>query len=567
MPDYSNLSVLIVDPSQGMRASLHNMLTQVNITKVDHAVSSATAIRQLGTKSYDVILCEYDLGGSAENAGQDGQQLLEDLRHHRVISQWAIFIMLTAEGVYSKVVSAAELLPTDYILKPFTVDVLSQRIGRALERRANFLPVYQMIGQGKARDAIAACLAAEASQPRYATDYARLRAELLVSLDRQAEAEQAYAAIVQAKPLGWAQLGQARCVHQLRRYGEAQAMLEALVAGNPKFMAAYDLLAQTLRAQGKDGEAKVVLEDAVAISPHMVRRLRHLGDVALAVGDVAGAEQAYKQVVAKARHSEFRDPGDHVNLVRTLVKKGDATAASAVVRDLERSLRSTAGTEVCRAYASAMVLELKGDASGAAAELAKAMDKLSEATGMSSNVKLGLAHSCLVNRLDEQAHTLFAELTADPASGVSASQVLSLYEQADRPELVEQHHARVDSAVDAMVRQAAEKSRQGDLRGAVDVLLEALQRNPDHTGLWTATATAVLRHLADAGWDAALFGQCTALLRRIREHNAAHPLLPGLLAQYVAVRKQHAVHIAAAAPAHPSPSPSPSAAAATLGSR
>jgi DNA-binding NarL/FixJ family response regulator/Tfp pilus assembly protein PilF len=568
MPDYSNLSVLIVDPSQGMRASLHNMLTQVNITKVDHAVSAATAIRQLGIKTYDVILCEYDLGGSAENAGQDGQQLLEDLRHHRIISQWAIFIMLTAEGVYSKVMSAAELLPTDYILKPFTVDVLSQRIARALERRANFLPVYQMIGQGKAREALAACLAAEASQPRYATDYARLRAELLVSLERQGEAEQVYAAIVQAKPLGWAQLGLARAFARQGRHGEAQAMLEALVDANPKFMAAYDLLAQSLRAQGKDDAAKKVLEDAVAISPHMVRRLRHLGDVALAVGDVAGAEQAYKQVVAKARHSEFRDPADHVNLVRALVKKGDATAASAVVRDLERSLRSSAGTEVCRAYASAMVLELKGDADGAAAELAKAMSKLSEATGMSSNVKLGLAHSCLSNRLDEQANALFTELTADPNSGVSESQVLAMYEQAERPELVKQHSARLDSAVDAMVRQAAEKSRQGDLRGAVDVLRLALQRNPDHTGLWTAATTAMLRQLADVGWDAGLFGQCTTLLRRIREHNAAHPLLPGLLGQYVAIRKQHGAHIAAAPAARsPSPSPSPSAAPATLGSR
>jgi DNA-binding NtrC family response regulator len=131
MPDYSNLSVLIVDPNQSMRASVHNMLTQVNITKVDHAVSAATAIRALSTRSYDVILCEYDLGTSADGAGQDGQQLLEDLRHHKVISPWSIFVMLTSEGVYGKVVSAAELLPTDYILKPFTVDVLSQRIGRA----------------------------------------------------------------------------------------------------------------------------------------------------------------------------------------------------------------------------------------------------------------------------------------------------------------------------------------------------------------------------------------------------------------------------------------------------
>ena len=46
--------------------------------------------------------------GDGDGAGQDGQQLLEDLRHHKVISPWAIFVMLTSEGVYGKVVSAAD---------------------------------------------------------------------------------------------------------------------------------------------------------------------------------------------------------------------------------------------------------------------------------------------------------------------------------------------------------------------------------------------------------------------------------------------------------------------------
>jgi hypothetical protein len=34
-------------------------------------------------------------------------------------------------------------------------------------------------------------------------------------------------------------------------------------------------------------------------------------------------------VVAKAKYSEFRDPEDHVNLVKTLVKKGDAATRPA----------------------------------------------------------------------------------------------------------------------------------------------------------------------------------------------------------------------------------------------
>src|SRR4051794_14035623 len=148
MHENSNLSVLVVDPNPGMRGSLQTMLNQAGISKIEYAVNSGTAIRQLARRSFDIILCEYDLG-SGSGDGQDGQQLLEDLRHHKLIGLWTIFIMLTSEGVYSKVVSAAELTPTDYILKPFTVDMLSMRIARAIERRAVFLPTWQLIAEGK----------------------------------------------------------------------------------------------------------------------------------------------------------------------------------------------------------------------------------------------------------------------------------------------------------------------------------------------------------------------------------------------------------------------------------
>jgi tetratricopeptide (TPR) repeat protein len=540
MPDYSNLSVLIVDPNQGMRASLHNMLSMLYITKVDDAVSAGTAIRQLSKKSYDVILCEYDLGNASGDSGQDGQQLLEDLRNNKVIAQWTIFIMLTSEGVYGRVIGAAELLPTDYILKPFTVETLSQRFGRALDRRAVFLPVYQQIGQGKVREAVASCLAAEIAQPRYAADFARLRAELLQSMGQIAAAELAYASVLQTKQIGWAQLGQARCLHLLKRHQEAQAALEALIASNPKFMAAYDLLSKVHRALGNDEAAKQVLQDAIAISPHMVGRLRSLGEVALATGDVEGAEKAYKQVVAKARYSEFRDPEDHLNLVRTLVTKGDANGAAGVVRDMERSLRSGPSVDVCRAFSSALVQELNGNAEGAVAELTTALAALGEAR-VSNNLKLGLAQSLMSNQMDDQANALFSDLTADASSGVTDAQVVALCEKAGRADLADRFGKKVDSEVDAMVRKAAEKSRAGDLKGAVAVMQEALRRRPDNTGLWTVAVTAMLRQIGDLGWDGPLAAQAAGLLKRIREDNPNHPLLAGLIAQYQAARQKYNV--------------------------
>ena len=288
MQDNSNLSVLVIDPNPGMRGSLQNMLNQSSITRIEFAVSSGTAIKQLAKKSFDIILCEYDLGSGTED-GQDGQQLLEDLRHHKLIGLLTIFIMITSEGVYSKVVSAAELTPTDYILKPFTVDVLSSRISRAIERRNVFLPTYQLIGLGNLREAIRSCAAAETSHPRYAIEFARLRAELYMSLKDVNEAEQLYTAILGAKSIGWASLGLARALLAQNKTEEAEAVLTKLVADNPKFMAAYDLLAHCHELNGAQHRAQKILEEAVTISPHMVRRLRKLGEVALEAGDMAAA--------------------------------------------------------------------------------------------------------------------------------------------------------------------------------------------------------------------------------------------------------------------------------------
>ena len=372
MQENGNLAVLVVDPNPGMRTSLQNMLNLAGINKVEYAINANTAIRQLQRRAYDVILCEYDLaGGSGE--GQDGQQLLEDLRHHHLISASTIFIMLTSEGVHDKVVSAAELTPTDYVLKPFTVEMLSGRIKRALERRAALLPAWQLAAQGKPREAIAACRDGAGAQPRYGADFARIRAELHTSLNEHHEAAAVYREVLAERPLGWAALGMARTLFALDQVDDARTILEELLAANPRLMAGYDLLARCLEASHEPELAKKVLEDAVAISPHVVRRLRKLGEVALAAGDVDGAEKSFRQVVTKARYSEFRNPEDHVNLVKALVTRDDLLGATGVVRDLERSMRGNPAADACRAYANSLVLDKSGNAGAAIAELQAAV--------------------------------------------------------------------------------------------------------------------------------------------------------------------------------------------------
>ena len=548
MHDNRNLSVLVVDPNAGMRASLQNMLSQSGISKIEFAASSGNAIKLLAKKSYDIILCEYDLGsGAGHGQGQDGQQLLEDLRHHKLIGLLTIFIMVTSERMHSKVVGAAELTPSAYILKPFTVDVLAARIGRAIERRNAFLPTYQLLGQGKLREALRLCAFAQAEHSRYALDFARLRAELHVSLHEFEDAEALYAAMLAVQPVGWASLGLARALLAQGRGDDAQAVLVKLLASNGSLMAAYDLLARVLERDGAPKRAQRVLEDALAISPHMVRRLRALGEVALEAGDLAAAEKCFKQVLAKAKYSEFRAPEDHVNLIKALLLKDDPAQAESVLRDLEKSLRSHPDMAACKAVSTALLQETAGNAAGALGAVdawrsaSTAVLALPASSGLSDKLKIALARNCLASRLDREATDILLSVINDGTSAVSPQQALGVFVKAGRPDLADAMGAQLKAQVQALLDVAAEKTGQGDFKGAVQTLLEARHMSPGSVPLMLAVGTAILRQISELGWDSPLAEHCAGVLATIGKLDAAHPQLTQLHDAHQAAKRKYGI--------------------------
>ena len=540
MQENSKLSVLVIDPNPGMRGNLQNMLNLAGISKIEYAVNSGTAVRQLARRAYDIILCEYDLG-SGSGDGQDGQQLLEDLRHHRLISPWAIFIMLTSEAVYGKVVSAAELAPTDYVLKPFTAEILGARIARALERRAVFLPTWQLVAQGDMREAIRSAAAGELAHTRYALDFARLRAELHAQLREHGEAEQIYRKVLGYKQLGWAGLGLARALFSQGRVDEARDTLQMLVAANPRLMAAYDLLARCHESVGAHAQAQKILEEAVAISPHMVRRLRKLGEVALEAGDAAAAERSFKQVVAKARYSEFRDPEDHVKLVKALVKRGDPLAAGGVVRDLERSLRSSPEVDACIAIANAAVHEATGNRPAAIGDLQSAATAVRAGSGLSTGLRVGLVRSCLAQRLDGPAQEVMMTVVNDPDSGMRAADALQVFADCGRRDLADGMDQQLKAQARILLGVADEKRNMGDVRGAVQTLLEALHMAPTNLQVTIAAAGGILRQIAELGWDHPLGELCFEQLEKIRAADAQHPRLGPLTEEYMGLRRKYGI--------------------------
>jgi DNA-binding response OmpR family regulator len=229
----SEISTLVVETNPGMRTQLRNMLALAGITRIEFAVSAGVAVRKLREQRFHLILCEYHLGD-----GQDGQHLLEDLRHNKIIPLETLFLMVTGERQYERVISAAELAPNDYILKPFAAETLLARIQRALQKREALLPVYQAINMGDTPGAIERCIEGEHAFPIYAIDFLRLHAELCTAIGQVEEAQALYQRILEFKVVPWARLGHAKTQLIKDKFEAAEQHLNKKVKENANLIEA-----------------------------------------------------------------------------------------------------------------------------------------------------------------------------------------------------------------------------------------------------------------------------------------------------------------------------------------
>ncbi|AUH53026.1 hypothetical protein CXB49_20645 [Chromobacterium sp. ATCC 53434] len=309
----ANTSVLIIEDSHTVRQGLRTMLSMAGITRSDAVGNASEARNRLRGKHYDVVLCDYNLG-----EGMDGQELLEAMRKGGNLPLSTIWIMITGERHYERVVAAAEMAPDDYILKPFASQLLLDRMNLAGQRKTFLAPAHKLLAQGKVEQAIQVLLqlARETQNAQYRLDAKRLTAELLVNEGRQGEALTIYQELLTQRVIPWAKMGVARIVAEQGETHESNSLLREIIADAPRYTDAYDLLAQNLIDDGQYQTAAAVLEKAVAISPRNFNRLKSCGTALLRCGDPAKAADYLQRAVEIGRNNNFFGPDVLVDLLQ-----------------------------------------------------------------------------------------------------------------------------------------------------------------------------------------------------------------------------------------------------------
>ena len=118
-----NMKILIVDDFSTMRRIVRNLLKQLSFNNVDEAEDGDVALEKLKDGSYDFVITDWNM------PNMTGLELLKAIRSDDNLKALPV-LLITAEAEKENVVLAAEAGVNDYIVKPFTGDVLQQKINR-----------------------------------------------------------------------------------------------------------------------------------------------------------------------------------------------------------------------------------------------------------------------------------------------------------------------------------------------------------------------------------------------------------------------------------------------------
>ena len=121
------MKILMVDDSRTMRNIQKNVLTQLGHTEVLEASDGKEALKILESEKPDLILLDWNM------PNMDG---LTFLKTFRATNTQTPVIMVTTEAERSRVVEAIKAGVNNYVIKPFTPDILQQRIQETLGKKA-----------------------------------------------------------------------------------------------------------------------------------------------------------------------------------------------------------------------------------------------------------------------------------------------------------------------------------------------------------------------------------------------------------------------------------------------
>jgi two-component system chemotaxis response regulator CheY len=119
------MNVLVVDDYKSMVRIVRGLLNQLGFQNVDEALDGPSALALIKSKTYGLVLSDWNM------QPMSGLELLKEVRADDRTKSLP-FVMVTAEAKAENVVAARQAGVNNYVIKPFTLAVLKQKLSTVL---------------------------------------------------------------------------------------------------------------------------------------------------------------------------------------------------------------------------------------------------------------------------------------------------------------------------------------------------------------------------------------------------------------------------------------------------
>ncbi len=122
----TSIKVLVVDDFATMRRILKNILKQLGFKNLVEADDGTTAYEVLEQQDVDLIISDWNM------PKMTGLELLKKVRASEKYSKIP-FLMVTAEAQKQNVIEAVQAGVSNYVVKPFTAEAISEKLEKILK--------------------------------------------------------------------------------------------------------------------------------------------------------------------------------------------------------------------------------------------------------------------------------------------------------------------------------------------------------------------------------------------------------------------------------------------------
>jgi two-component system chemotaxis response regulator CheY len=119
---------LVVDDFSTMRSIVRNLLRDLGYEHVQEADDGRTALPILQGGNIDFLITDWNM------PGMPGLQLLKEVRADPKLTDMPV-LLLTAEAKRDQIVEAAQAGVNGYVIKPFTAQVLKEKLDKIMAAR------------------------------------------------------------------------------------------------------------------------------------------------------------------------------------------------------------------------------------------------------------------------------------------------------------------------------------------------------------------------------------------------------------------------------------------------